>query len=58
VAEFHLSFFVQRSMSPRRVQEGRRRLKAPIFRRKLRKLIASAIRNVHDLEGFTFEVSW
>jgi hypothetical protein len=58
VEEFHLSFYAPSRMSPRRVLEGRRRLGALSFRRKLRRLVAGTIRNVRELEGFSFKISW
>jgi hypothetical protein len=56
--EFHLSFFVSNDRPDSEALAARRRLKSAAFRRKLRSIVAAAIRRMPSLRHVSFEVSW
>ena len=58
VEEFHLSFFVPRGLPVPEVRGGRRALASAAFRRKLRTVLADAIRRMPALRRLSFEISW
>jgi hypothetical protein len=58
VEEFHVSFFVPRGLPESEVRGGRRALKSPAFRRKLRAVIAASVRRHRSLRNVSFELTW
>jgi hypothetical protein len=57
IEEFHLSFFAGRRVAGKEVRAARRFLGSAAFRRKLRSLIAAAVRDATPLRRITFELS-
>jgi hypothetical protein len=56
--EYHVSFFVPRGLSEAEVRGGRRALKSAAFRRKLRAVVAAAVRRLPSLRNVSFELTW